>query len=435
MSTLLRNRSRDLYEKAQKLLPGGVNSPVRAYRAVGGEPLFIQSGKGAMLQDVDGNRYIDFVASWGPLILGHAHPRVTEAISLTAAAGTSFGAPCELEIELARLVNTAFPSMEMVRMVNSGTEAAMSVIRLARGFTGRDKILKFTGCYHGHVDSLLVKAGSGALTLGVPDSAGVPHDLAKHTLVVPFNDQGAVHDIIEKYHRDIAALIVEPVPANMGVVPPRPGFLQFLRDITAAHGIVLIFDEVITGFRVAFGGVQETEGIRADLTMLGKIIGGGLPVGAYGGRRDIMEKVSPLGPVYQAGTLSGNPLAMAAGLETLRIIQEDSHFYQRLEQKGQQLAAALEEAARAAGIPVTTNRVGSMLTAFFCEGPVASFADAMRADTARYGRFFRGMLAEGVALAPSQFEAAFIGGAHQDEHLTKAAAAASRVLAAMQDEE
>lgn len=429
MSTLTRNRSRELFERAQTLIPGGVNSPVRAFRSVGGEPLFIAQANGATMRDVDGNEYIDFIGSWGPMILGHAHPRVLDAVTRAASRGTSFGAPCELEVELAAEIQRAMPSMELIRMVNSGTEAAMSALRVARGFTGRKRVIKFVGCYHGHADSFLVKAGSGALTLGTPDSAGVPDEVAHLTLTLPFNDEAAVRVALDRYGSEVAALIVEPIPANMGVVPPSRGFLHFLREITAAHGVLLIFDEVITGFRVALDGVQGREGIRPDLTLLGKIIGGGLPVGAYGGRRDVMQSVSPLGPVYQAGTLSGNPLAMAAGLETLRILREDPEIYARLDARGHKMAEALREHASAAGVDVVLNRVGSMMTMFFQAGPtVDSYETACKSDTARYGRFFRDMLARGVMLAPSQYEAAFVSAAHSEAQLQQASEAAREAL-------
>lgn len=432
MSTIIRNRSRELFEHAQTLITGGVNSPVRAFRAVGGDPVFISDAHGAVLRDVDGHDYIDFIGSWGPMILGHAHPSVVEAVSRAAMRGTSFGAPCELEVRLAEEIRCAFPSMELLRMVNSGTEAAMSALRVARGFTGRTKVIKFSGCYHGHVDSFLVKAGSGALTLGMPDSAGVPADLAQHTLTLPFNDEQAVRQAIERFDDQIAALIVEPVPANMGVVPPARGYLQFLRDITAARGILLIFDEVITGFRIAYGGVQERERIRPDLTLLGKIVGGGLPVGVYGGRKDIMESVAPLGPVYQAGTLSGNPLAMAAGLETLRLLREDQTFYHTLDAKASRVEEGLREAAGESAVPVIINRAGSMLTVFFHTGPtVTSYETASAADANRYGRFFRAMLSRGVMLAPSQFEAAFVSAAHTGEQLARVAVAARESMRAV----
>jgi len=428
MDTIAGNRSRTLYERASKHIPGGVNSPVRAFRAVGGNPLFIDRAQGALVFDADGNEYVDFVGSWGPMILGHAHPRVIEAIRRAAEKGTSFGAPSEPEVDMAELLCKAIPSIEMVRLVNSGTEAAMSAVRLARGFTGRSHVIKFEGCYHGHVDALLAKAGSGALTLGLPDSAGVPREVTQHTVTVPYNDPAALESVVKQLDGQVAALLVEPVAGNMGVVLPEPGFLEFLRAITERHGIVLICDEIITGFRVGPTGMQGLAGIKPDLTLLGKIIGGGLPVGAYGGRRDIMEHVAPLGPVYQAGTLSGNPLAVTAGLETLRILLEDATFYQRLEEKGRQVAESLLSAARAAGVPVTLNRQGSMMTLFFTEGPVTDFASAKRADVDRFGRWFRGMLGAGVNLAPSQFEAAFVGAAHTDALLERAATAAASVM-------
>jgi glutamate-1-semialdehyde 2,1-aminomutase len=420
--------SRRLLAAAEQRMPGGVNSPVRAFRSVGGEPRFIARAEGARLWDVDGRAYLDFVASWGPLILGHAPPAVVEAVAAAAARGTSYGAPTPQEVELAATITAAYPTMEMVRLVSSGTEAAMSAIRLARGATGRDVLVKFDGCYHGHADSLLVKAGSGGATFGVPDSRGVPAALAGLTLTLPFNDLAAVRELFRVRGSDIAALIVEPVAGNMGVVPPAPGFLEGLRQITAAHGSLLIFDEVITGFRIAYGGAQELYGVRPDLTCLGKIIGGGLPVGAYGGSRALMEHVSPLGGVYQAGTLSGNPLATAAGITTLRAL-EDRKAYGRLEMLGARLERGLREAAEKAGRPLTVNRVGSMLTAFFCPGPVRDYAGARAADTARYARFFHAMLDRGIALAPSQFEAAFVSLAHTDDDVDTAARAAAEAMA------
>ena len=422
-------RSRRLLAEAERRMPGGVNSPVRAFRSVGGEPRFIVRGEGARVWDVDGREYLDFVASWGPLVLGHAPPAVVEALAEAAARGTSYGAPTPQEVELAAMLADAYPSMEMVRLVSSGTEAAMSAIRLARGATGRDLLVKFDGCYHGHADSLLVKAGSGGATFGIPDSRGVPAALAELTLTLPFNDLEAVRDLFRTRGKQIAALIVEPVAGNMGVVPPAAGFLAGLREITAAHGALLIFDEVITGFRIARGGAQELYGVRPDLTCLGKIIGGGLPVGAYGGARAIMEHVSPLGGVYQAGTLSGNPLAVAAGLTTLRAL-EDPKAYRRLDALGARLERGLSEAAEKAGLALTVNRVGSMLTAFFCEGPVRDYAGARTADTARYARFFHGMLERGVALAPSQFEAAFVSLAHSEADIDAAARAAAQAMVA-----
>jgi glutamate-1-semialdehyde 2,1-aminomutase len=421
--------SRRLLAQAEQRMPGGVNSPVRAFRSVGGEPRFIARGEGARLWDVDGRAYLDFVGSWGPLILGHAPAAVVEAVAAAAARGTSYGAPTPQEVELATAITAAYPSMEMVRLVSSGTEAAMSAIRLARGATGRDVLVKFDGCYHGHADSLLVKAGSGGATFGIPDSRGVPSALASLTLTLPFNDLDAVRELFRTRGSEIAALIVEPVAGNMGVVPPRPGFLAGLREVTAAHGSLLIFDEVITGFRVAYGGAQELYGVQPDLTCLGKIIGGGLPVGAYGGRRGLMEHVAPLGGVYQAGTLSGNPLAVAAGLTTLRAL-EDRKAYRRLDALGARLERGLLEAAAKAGLSLTVNRVGSMLTAFFCAGPVRDYAGARAADTARYARFFHAMLDRGMALAPSQFEAAFVSLAHTEDDVDLAARAASEAMAA-----
>src|SRR5467141_59879 len=422
--------SKSLFEAACRRIPGGVNSPVRAFRGVGGAPVFVRSAEGSRITDVDGRSYIDFLGSWGPLILGHAAPAVIEAVGEALARGTSYGAPTPGEVELADLIVSAVPSMEMVRLVSSGTEAAMSAIRLARGATGRDLIVKFDGCYHGHADSLLVKAGSGGATFGIPDSKGVPAALAELTLTAPFNDLDAVRELFRQRGEEIAALIVEPVAGNMGVVAPAPGFLAGLREITAQHGALLIFDEVITGFRVAYGGAQELYGVRPDLTCLGKIIGGGLPVGAYGGRRDVMDHVAPLGGVYQAGTLSGNPLAVAAGLATLRAL-EDRQGYARLEALGARLERGLREAADKAGVPFTINRVGSMLTGFFCAGPVRDYADAKTADVARYARFYHGMLERGVYLAPSQFEAAFVSLAHGDDDLEHAARAAADAMAAV----
>jgi glutamate-1-semialdehyde 2,1-aminomutase len=424
------SRSKQLFEEARRYFPGGVNSPVRAYRAVGGEPFFVASAAGSHLTDADGKSYIDYVGSWGPMILGHAHPRVVAAIQKAAEAGTSYGAPTEAETRLARLIQQAFPSLERMRFVSSGTEACMSALRLARGFTGRDAILKFEGCYHGHADSLLVKAGSGALTFGVPDSLGVPADLARHTITVPFNDLEAVRDVLAARGREIAAIVAEPVAGNMGVIAPRPGFLEGLRELSARAGALLIFDEVITGFRVALGGAQQRYGIQPDLTCLGKIVGGGLPVGVYGGRAEIMEKVAPLGGVYQAGTLSGNPLAMAAGIETLTLLQA-AGFYGDLEAKSARLAEALGAAAASARVPVQLNRAGSMLTGFFTSTPVIDYATAKTSDTRRYGEFFRGMLVRGVSLAPSQFEAAFVSAAHTAGDLDATVAAAGEVLASL----
>jgi len=422
-------KSTALFAEAKRFLPGGVNSPVRAFQAVGGQPLFIARGEGAWLYDVDGNRYIDYVGSWGPLILGHRHPEVIAALREVLETGTSFGAPTELETELARAIVEAVPSVEMVRLVNSGTEATMSALRLARGYTGRSKIVKFEGCYHGHADFLLIKAGSGALTLGVPTSPGVPADTAANTMIAPYNDPETVEKIFAAHGDDIAAVIVEPVAGNMGVVPPEEEFLPFLRDITRRYGALLVFDEVMTGFRVAYGGAQERFGIDPDLTCLGKIIGGGLPVGAYGGKRKIMEQVAPTGPVYQAGTLSGNPLAVTAGLATLKVLQRPG-TYAELEDKSARLAAGLARAAAEAGVPVTLNRVGAMLCLFFTGGPVKNYRDACAADTTRFAAFFRAMLDEGVYLAPSQFEAVFMSLAHTDEQIEQTVAAAQKAFAA-----
>jgi glutamate-1-semialdehyde 2,1-aminomutase len=422
------SESERLLDAASRVMPGGVNSPVRAFRAVGGAPRFIARAEGARLWDVDGRSYLDFVGSWGPLILGHAAPAVVEAVTEAVRRGTSYGAPTALEVEMAEAVSAAYPSMEMVRLVSSGTEAAMSAIRVARGATGRDLIVKFDGCYHGHADSLLVKAGSGGATFGVPDSKGVPAALAELTLTVDFNELDAVRALFRARGDRIAAVIVEPVAGNMGVVPPAPGFLEGLREVTRAHGALLVFDEVITGFRVAYGGAQERYGVQADLTCLGKIIGGGLPVGAYGGRRAVMSEVSPLGGVYQAGTLSGNPLAVTAGLAAIRALA-DRRAYARLETLGARLEQTLREGAQKAGVPLTVNRVGSMLTAFFCAEPVTDYASAREADTARYARFFQGMLERGVYLAPSQFEAAFVSLAHSEADLDTAGRAAAETLA------
>jgi glutamate-1-semialdehyde 2,1-aminomutase len=406
------DKSARLFARALELMPGGVNSPVRAFRAVGGTPLFIQSASGPTITDVDGRTFIDYVGSWGPMILGHTDAEIVDALAAVAASGTSFGAPNELEVELAEEIVAAVPSIEMVRMVNSGTEATMSAIRLARGVTGRDKLVKFEGCYHGHADSLLVKAGSGVATLGLPDSPGVPASLAQHTLTVPFNDAAALQDIF-KQHPDIAAIIVEPVVGNMGCVPPLPGFLGTLRDLTTRHGALLIFDEVMTGFRLARGGAQQLYGITPDITCLGKIIGGGLPVGAYGGKRELMRNIAPTGSIYQAGTLSGNPLAMAAGLLTLRRLK-DKTIYEKLERRSARLCEGLSLAATAAGFKTTTNRVGSMWTTFFTDEPVTNWTTANKSNRELYGGFFHAMLDEGVYLAPSQFEAAFVSVSHTD---------------------
>ncbi|GAB4262459.1 MAG: glutamate-1-semialdehyde 2,1-aminomutase [Deferrisomatales bacterium] len=423
-------RSESLFEKARHLIPGGVNSPVRAFRAVGGRPVFIARAEGAYLYDVDGNAYVDYVGSWGPMILGHAHPEVVAALGAALRDGTSYGAPTELEVRMAETVARCVPSVEMVRMVNSGTEATMSAIRLARGYTGRDKIVKCEGCYHGHEDSLLVQAGSGATTFGVPTSPGVPAEVARHTLTVPYNDIDAFEAVVKAHPDQIACLILEPVPGNMGCIPPAPGYLEGLREITAREGIVLIFDEVMSGFRVALGGAQERFGVTPDLTTLGKIIGGGLPVGAYGGRRDIMEKVAPVGPVYQAGTLSGNPLAMTAGLVTLQALERPG-AYEDLERKASRLGDGMAEITRRRGVPAFHTRVGSMFTVFFQEGPVTDYASALGSDTGRFGAFFRGMLEGGVNLAPSQFEAGFVSLAHTDADIDRTLEVADRVLASL----
>lgn len=420
--------SEALYAEACRLMPGGVNSPVRAYQAVGGTPRFLVRGAGARVWDADGREYLDYVGSWGPLIVGHAHPAVVRGVAETAALGSSFGAPTPLEVALARELVDAVPSVEMIRMVSSGTEAAMSALRLARAATGRSLIVKFDGCYHGHVDALLVRAGSGAMTSGVPASAGVPAAVAALTITLPFNDAAAAASLFAQRGGEIAAVIVEPVAGNMGVVPPRPGFLDCLRDLCARAGALLVFDEVITGFRVARGGAQALAGVRPDLTCLGKVIGGGFPVGAYGGRRDVMCRVAPLGPVYQAGTLSGNPVAMRAGLETLALL--DDAAYRRLDDLGGALAGGLREAARSAGVPLTVNRVGSMLTPFFVEGPVENADAARRSDTARYARFFHALLERGIMVPPSQFEAWFVSLAHTEDDLRRTCDAAAAALRA-----
>ncbi|BCX89385.1 glutamate-1-semialdehyde 2,1-aminomutase [Methylomarinovum tepidoasis] len=420
--------SRQLFERARQVIPGGVNSPVRAFKGVGGTPPFIERAKGPFVYDVEGRRYIDYVGSWGPMILGHAHPEVLAAVQAAVEKGLSFGAPTEIEVRMAELLCRLVPSLEMVRMVNSGTEATMSAIRLARGYTGCDKLVKFEGCYHGHADALLVKAGSGALTCGVPSSPGVPASVAEHTLTLPYNDSDAVRELFERQGGEIACVIVEPVAGNMNCVPPRPGFLQTLREVCDRHGAVLIFDEVMTGFRVALGGAQQRFGITPDLTCLGKVIGGGMPVGAFGGRREIMERLAPVGPVYQAGTLSGNPVAMAAGLRTLELVSETG-FFERLEEKTESLCAGLRQRAEAAGVALRTNCVGGMFGLFFTEADeVADFAAVMACDQERFKRFFHGMLEEGVYLAPSAFEAGFVSAAHDDDAITATLAAAERVL-------
>ncbi len=413
-------------------MPGGVNSPVRALRAVGGDPVFIASGKGSRITDVDGTSYIDYVLSWGPLILGHCHPEVIEAVVKAAEAGTSFGAATAGEVALAERVQQAFPSIERVRLVNSGTEATLSALRLARAASGREKILKFEGCYHGHADSLLVKAGSGVATLGLPDSPGVPRCLAELTLTRPFNDLAALEEAFRAHKNELAAAIVEPVAGNMGCVPPRPGFLERLRALTAEQGTVLIFDEVMTGFRLAYGGAQELYRIQPDLTTLGKILGGGLPVGAYGGKAVLMDMVAPAGPVYQAGTLSGNPLAVAAGLKTLELLRRPG-VYGRLEALTEKLATGLAVEARRAGVAVTVNRVGSMFTLFFTTEPVVDFASAKESDTAAFGRFFRCLLDQGVYFPPSQFEAAFVSTSHSEADINDTIRSAAQAFASLRN--
>ncbi|KKO18468.1 MAG: glutamate-1-semialdehyde 2,1-aminomutase [Candidatus Brocadia sp.] len=416
MSKIILEKSKNAFDKAQSFIPGGVNSPVRAFGAVGGTPIFIKSGAGCRLTDVDGNTYVDYVGSWGPLILGHAEPRIVKKIHDAVANGTSYGAPTETEIQLAQLIQEAMPSIERVRMVNSGTEATMSAIRLARGFTRRDAVIKFEGCYHGHVDSLLIQAGSGATTLGTPTSPGIPQDFVKHTISLPYNDIDAVNEVCARRGKEIACIIVEAVAGNMGVVLPKKGYLEGLREITKKHGIVLIFDEVMTGFRVAHGGVQSIYNITPDLTTLGKIIGGGLPVGAYGGKKEIMDSISPVGPVYQAGTLSGNPVAMTAGIATLEILR-DSAIYKTLEEKSKRLAAGMEQACRDARVPAYHTRIGSMLCTFFTDRPVTDYATAMKSDTKRYAKFFHGMLERGFYFAPSQFEAVFVSTVHGEKEI------------------
>jgi glutamate-1-semialdehyde 2,1-aminomutase len=411
-------QSKTLLKRATRCIPGGVNSPVRAGKAVGVDPPFIARAEGCYLWDVEGNQYIDFVCSWGPMILGHAHPEVVKALEDRVPKGTSYGAPTELEVEMAEAIVEMVPSVEMVRMVNSGTEATMSAIRLARGFTGRDKIIKFDGCYHGHADSLLVSAGSGVATLGIPDSPGVPEDLAQHTLSLAFNNLDEVRKAFEKFGTEIAAVIVEPIPGNMGVIIPEHEFLKGLREITQEYRALLIFDEVISGFRVGPGGAQELYGIMPDLTCLGKIIGGGLPVGAYGGRRDIMERMAPEGDIYQAGTLSGNPLAMAAGLATLKVLQK-SEIYEELEEKGRMLFSGLDDAAKSADLNVVVNRVGSMGSIFFTENPVKDFTSAKASDGDMYKSYYVSMLEQGIYLAPSPFEASFVSTAHDEESIRK----------------
>ena len=422
-----RTKSKRLFAEALKYIPGGVNSPVRAFRAVGGQPFFVNKAKGAHIWDVDGNKLIDYVCTWGPAILGHTHPKIISAVKAAADHGTSFGIPNPFEVTMAKTVCGAVPSVEKIRMTSSGTEACMSAIRLARGFTKRDKIIKFDGCYHGHVDSLLVKAGSGALTFGNPDSAGVPAAFTQHTIVVPFNDVDALNAVFAANKKQIAGIIVEPVPGNAGLYLPKPGYLEFLRKITAVNGALLIFDEVMTGFRLARGGAQERFGIKPDLSCFGKIIGGGLPVGAFGGRADIMNCLAPLGPVYQAGTLSGNPLAMAAGIVNLHELNARK-AYVRLEKLGAQLEAGMKDAAKSAGVPVRFNRCGSMFCGYFTDKPVHNVADAMHSDRERFKKFFQGMLDAGIYLAPSQFEAGFISTAHSEADIEKTVKTAAKVM-------
>ncbi len=424
-------KSEKLFNRSKELMPGGVNSPVRAFRAVGGTPFFAKSASGAYLYDVDGNVYVDYVCTWGPAILGHAPACVREAIHQAADRGSSFGVPGELELRMAEVLTSWVPGLEQVRMCNSGTEATMSCIRLARGYTGRDKIIKFEGCYHGHVDSLLVKAGSGVLTFGRADSAGIPESLAAETLCLPFNALPALESVLAQMGSEVAALILEPVPANAGLILPQPGFLQALRRLADQYGFVLIFDEVMTGFRLGKGGAQGIYGVQPDLSAFGKVIGGGLPVGAFGGEREIMERIAPLGPVYQAGTLSGNPVAMAAGLATLDVITQPD-FFPRLGAMTQRLTDGLLERAAAAGIPFTANRVGGMFGLFFTDQPrVQSYADVLRCDAERFKRFFHGMLDHGVYLAPSAFEAGFVSGAHSEADIDATLAAAGRVFASL----
>ena len=423
-------KSEALFAESLKHIPGGVNSPVRAFRGVGGQPFFAERAAGAHVWDVDGNKYIDYVGTWGPAILGHANPAIIEAVKNAAEKGTSFGIPNPHELRMAKLVKDCVPSIEKVRMVNSGTEACMSAIRVARGFTGRPKIIKFDGCYHGHADSLLVKAGSGALTCGQPDSDGVPTEFTAHTVVIPFNDRAAVEEAFASNDGQVAGIILEPIPGNAGVYLPRDGYLEFLQDITQANGSLLIFDEVMTGFRVGLGGAQVRFGIAPDLSCFGKIIGGGLPVGAFGGRAEIMDVLAPDGPVYQAGTLSGNPLAMAAGIAALEQLQS-GEVHERLEVLGNRLEVGLKEAAAKAGVSVIINRMGSMICLFFTDQPVHNLADAMGADRERFKKYFHGMQAEGVYFAPSPFEAGFISSAHTDDEMDVTIAAAWKVMATL----
>jgi glutamate-1-semialdehyde 2,1-aminomutase len=426
------SRSQKLFEQARRYLPGGVNSPVRAFGAVGGTPPFIVSGRGSRIFDADGNEFIDYVGSWGPLILGHSPPPVVDALKQAVERGTTFGASTELEVTLARMIAAAMPSIEMIRFVNSGTEAAMSALRLARAFTGRDKIIKFAGGYHGHADGLLVKGGSGLATLGLPGSPGVPQSYTQNTLVSPYNNTEAVTQLFGRYPGEIAAVIVEPVAANMGVVPPQPGFLDSLRRLTADNGALLIFDEVITGFRVAYGGAQAIYGITPDLTCLGKIIGGGLPVGAYGGKREIMEMIAPIGPVYQAGTLSGNPLAMTAGIATLQALSRPG-VYQRLEEAASLLEAGIAKAVSSSDIKLNISRFGSLLTIFFTDSPALDYESVSGADTALFGRFFQQLLSQGIYWPPSQFEAAFVSLAHSDEDIQNTIVVMEKALGSLQN--
>ncbi len=422
-----RQQSEAAFNAARQVIPGGVNSPVRAFKSVGGSPLFIERAAGSKIYDIDGNEYIDYVGSWGPMILGHCHPKVVEAIQKTAASGASFGAPTPRETQLAELVCEAYPNIEKVRMVSSGTEATMSAIRLARGYTGRDKILKFDGCYHGHADSLLVKAGSGAATYGVPTSPGVPDDFAKYTLTAAYNDLDGVKRIMAANQGEVACIIIEPIAGNMGLVPPQPGFLEGLRELCTEEGTLLVIDEVMTGFRVAFGGAQELYGVRGDLVTLGKIVGGGLPVGAFGGKQEIMDCLSPEGGVYQAGTLSGNPLAMSAGIATLELLKEEG-FYAQLEEKTAYLEKGLLQVAAGSDVDTCWQRVGGMFCTYFQKGPVRNFAEALASNSVQFGRFFRAMLENGVNLAPAQFEAGFMSIAHSQEDLDRTIEAADKAF-------
>ena len=422
-----RTQSEALFQEAQQYIPGGVNSPVRAFKAVGGNPLFIAKAKGPRITDVDGNEFIDYVSSWGPMIFGHAHPKIVDAVSKQAQLGTSFGAPTELETRLARMVVEAVPSIDSVRLVSSGTEATLSALRLARGFTGRDKIVKFEGCYHGHGDSLLVKAGSGVLSLGLPDCPGIVSDLAKNTLNVQYNDAQAIKELFSKMGKEIACLIVEPVGGNMGVVPPQPGFLELLREVTAESGTLLIFDEVITGFRVSYGGAQKLYGVTPDLTCLGKIIGGGLPVGAYGGKKEIMDHIAPVGAVYQAGTLSGNPLAVTAGIEMLNLLSQPG-VYEDLEAKSEKLCNGFKENVKKLGITATFTRVGSIFSMFFTDQEIISFDSVKTSDVEFFKRYFNAMLEEGIYIAPSQFEAGFMSAVHTNDDIDQTIEAQFRAL-------